>query len=126
MRRRLRKFLPVVLTALALQMLAQIGVCWAAARAASDPLASLSICHSSTDAAVPTGSDQGNDSNHDGSCAICCVLAASASIDTPGQATLMRPLHREVEAVLWGYECPGLFSARIGSNFQARGPPQAI
>jgi len=125
MRRRLQKFLPVVLTALALQMLAQIGVCWAAARAASDPLASLSICHSSADTAVPTGSDQGNDS-HDGSCAICCVLNASASIDTPQQATLITPLYREVEAVLWSYECPGLFSTRIGSNFQARGPPQAI
>ena len=125
MQRRLQKFLPVVLTALVVQMLAQIGVCWAAARAVSDPLASLPICHSSADA-VPAGSDQGNDSGHDGSCAICCVLNASASIDTPRQATLMTPLHREVEVVLRGYECPGLFAARIGSNFLARGPPLAI
>jgi hypothetical protein len=125
MRRRLQKFLPVVLTALAIQMLAQIGACWAAASSVSDPFASLPICHSSADV-IPAGSDQGNDSGHDGSCAICCVLNASASIDTPRQATLMTPLHPDVEAVLRGYDCPGLFSARIGSNFLARGPPQAI
>ena len=125
MQRRLQKFLPVVLTALVIQMLAQIGACWAAAYAVSDPLASLPICHSSGDV-VPAGSDQGNDSSHDGSCAICCVLAASASVDTPRQAMPMTPLHREVEAVLRGYECPDLVFARIGFNFLARGPPQAI
>jgi hypothetical protein len=124
MRRRLQKFLPVALIALAVQMLVQIGACWAAARAASNPLASLPICHSGADA-VPAGSDQGNDSSHDSSCAVCCVLNASASIDTPRQATTT-PLHREVEAVLRGYESPDLFAARIGSNSQARGPPQAI
>jgi Protein of unknown function (DUF2946) len=124
MQRRLQKFLPIVLIALAVQMLVQIGACWAAARAVSDPLASLPICHSSADA-VPADSDQGDDSGHDGSCAICCVLNASASIHTPPQATLMTPLHREVEAVRRGYGCRGLFAAPIGSNFLARGPPQA-
>jgi hypothetical protein len=124
MRRRLQKFLPVVLTALAVQMLAQVGACWAAALAVHDPLVSLPICHGSAEA--PAGSDQGNNSGHDDSCAICCVLNASASIDTPRQATLVTPLYPEVEAVPRAYECPGLFPARIGSNSLARGPPQAI
>ena len=125
MRRRLRKFLPVLLTALAAQMLAQIGACWAAALAVPDPLASLPICHGGAEAA-PAGSDQGNDSGHDGSCAICCVLSASASIDTPRQATLVTPLYFEGEVVPRAYEHPDLFPARIGSNSLARGPPQAI
>jgi hypothetical protein len=38
MRSRLQKFLPVVLIALAVQVLAPIAACWAAAIAMSDPL----------------------------------------------------------------------------------------
>ena len=38
MRRRLRNFIPIVLMALAVQILAPIGACWAASIAASDPL----------------------------------------------------------------------------------------
>ena len=39
MRRRLKNFLPIVLFALAVQIFAPIGACWAASIAASDPLA---------------------------------------------------------------------------------------
>jgi hypothetical protein len=109
MRRRLRKFLPVLLTALAAQMLAQIGACWAAALAVPDPLASLPICHGSAQAA-PAGSDQGSDSGQDGSCAMCCVLNASASIDTPRQATLVTPLYLRVKS------SRGLMSTPISSQ----------
>lgn len=123
MRRRLRKFLPVILTALVIQMLAQIGACWAAALAVSDPLASFPICHSVVDVA-PAGSHQGNDTEHD--CASCCVLSASVSFDTPRLTALVMPLHREVEAVLRGYERLGLRAVRTGSNSFARGPPQTI
>ena len=45
MRRRLRKFLPVVLIALTVQILAPIGACWAASIAASNPLHAAAICH---------------------------------------------------------------------------------
>ncbi len=37
MRRRLRKFFPIVLIALTVQIFAPIGACWAASIAASDP-----------------------------------------------------------------------------------------
>ena len=45
MRRRLRKFLPVVLIALAVQIFAPIAACWAASIVASDPLGAAAICH---------------------------------------------------------------------------------
>jgi len=45
MRRRLRNFLPIVLMALAVQIFAPIGACWAASIAASDPLHAAAICH---------------------------------------------------------------------------------
>jgi hypothetical protein len=43
--RRLKNFLPIVLIALAVQIFAPIGACWAATIAASDPLAGAVICH---------------------------------------------------------------------------------
>jgi len=124
MRRRLQKFLPVILTALMVQILAPVAACWAAVVAASDPLGAVEICHSSP-ASVPTPSDQGDGAFHDGACFICCVLHASASIDPPRFATLVSP-HREVGRVVWGHRTLRFFTARAGSNSQARAPPQAI
>ena len=45
MRRRFQKFLPIILIALVVQILAPIGVTFAAAIAASDPLSAVPICH---------------------------------------------------------------------------------
>src|ERR1700760_4480326 len=86
MRRRLRKFLPIVLIALMVQILAPIGACWAASIAASDPLAAATICR---DGAV-AASGQANSSTdqpvghhmHDG-CCMACGSHLPASIDTP-------------------------------------------
>ena len=45
MRRRLEKFLPIVLIAVLAQIFAPIGATWAASLAASDPLHGAVICH---------------------------------------------------------------------------------
>ena len=124
MRRRLQKFLPVVLIALVVQILAPIGACWAAALALSDPLGAADICHSGGSASGET--DQGQGTDHDGGCPICCVLQASVSLDTPRPVTLAKPSLRSLVGVLTGYEAPVLSAVRIGSNSLARGPPQAI
>jgi hypothetical protein len=61
MRRRLRKFLPIVMLAVAVQILAPIAACWAASIAASDPLGSALgsafICHDNA-ASAPAQSDR--------------------------------------------------------------------
>ena len=46
MRRQFQKFLPIVLIALAVQILAPIAASWAAAIASFDPLQAAEICHS--------------------------------------------------------------------------------
>jgi len=124
MRRRLQKFLPVVLIALAIQILAPIVACWAAALAVSDPLGVVEICHSVGSASDQT--DQGRGTDHDGACLICCVLQANASLDAPWPVTLARPPHRSLVGVLTGQETPLPSAGRIGSNSQARAPPRAI
>jgi hypothetical protein len=122
MRRRLEKFLPIVLIALMVQILAPIGACWAAAIAASDPLPPAEICHTDLGQG-PGASDQGGEHRaHDGACAICCAAQASAGLDTP-QTTMVAAPYRAVARVIWRDRAVGLVRTRIGSNAQARAPP---
>jgi hypothetical protein len=122
MRRHLQKFLPIFLIALAVQILAPIGACWAAAIAASDPLGSAVICHA---AAEQQGDQGGGHRTDDGACAICCVLHAGVSVDTPRTAAFAIPF-RAVARVVWRHEALDLSASRTGSNSQARAPPPAI
>jgi hypothetical protein len=125
MRRRLRKFLPIVLIALAVQIFAPIGACWAASIAASDPLPTAVICHSDTGPAQghtgqtdPTGQHRA----HDGCCSVCSVLHTGAPVDTP-QTAVKTPSHQP-ERVVWFDSVAEQFGSRTGSHAQARAPPQ--
>ena len=124
MRQRFQKYLPIVLIALMVQIFAPIGACWAAAIAASDPLAAANICHDS--ASVPGQQDNQTapDSRHGSSCAICCLASAGASIDTPKIEALAVP-YRETADVAWHDQTADPFLSRTGSNAQARAPPSA-
>jgi len=124
MRRRLQKFLPIVLVALAVQILAPIAACWAAAVAASDPLQSAVICHDGVGGAAGQGDQNGNHQAHDGACAICCLAQASGSLTAPEPAfaTFIRPVGR----IVWADTRSDLSTSRSGSNAQARAPPSFI
>jgi hypothetical protein len=121
MRRRLEKYLPIVLIALMVQILAPIGACWAAAIAASDPLAA-EICHTDLGQGSGNGDQGGQHRAHDGACAICCAVQASPALDTP-QATAVAAPHRESALVVWHQQAEHLAPSRLGSNAQARAPP---
>jgi Protein of unknown function (DUF2946) len=122
MRRQLQKFLPIVLIALAAQILAPIAASWAAAAAAYDPLQAAEICHSLPgDSSGQT--DRGTDQHaHDGACLICCAVQASAAADAPQQAVFAAP-YRQTTLVVWNYAARDVSPARVGSNSQARAPP---
>ena len=122
MRRRLRKFLSIVLLALAVQIIAPIAACWAASIAVSDPLHSAVICHDS--AAVSGQSDQtGQPGAHDGCCSVCSVAQASALLDTP-QTSIAAAPYGLSSRVVWPERVPDPFGSRTGSHAQARAPPQ--
>src|SRR5271156_4266738 len=125
MRRRLQKFLPIVLIALMVQVLAPIGACWAAAIAASDPLASVEICRDGGAATTRQSEQGGEHRTHDGACAICCSMQAGASVDTAQPTAFATPV-RQAERVVWHDQALGLSVSRTGSNSQARAPPPAI
>jgi Protein of unknown function (DUF2946) len=125
MRRRLQKYLPIVLIALTVQILAPIAASWAAAMAVADPLAAIEICHS-LPASDSAQGDQGADPRaHDGACPICCVAQASASLDTT-QAVVVAMPYRAVARVEWHEQVSGPARPPIGSNAQARAPPLSV
>ncbi len=121
MRRRLQRFLPIVLIALTVQIFAPIGACWAASIAASDPLRAIPIC--SGGAASTTGqTDQsGGHRAHDGCCSVCSAIHTGAPVDTP-QPAVTTP-YRQPERVVWLDVTPDLFGSRAGAHAQARAPP---
>jgi hypothetical protein len=120
--RRLKNFLPIVLIALAVQIFAPIGACWAASIAASDPLGGAVICHGNAAGAAP--SDQtGPHRAHDGCCSVCSVLHTGAPVETP-QTALIFTFDREPERVVWHKFPNDLADAGAGSPPQARAPPQ--
>ena len=122
LRRRLQKFLPIVLIALAVQILAPIAACWAAAGAASDPLQSVEICHSLAGAASDQGNPSGDPAVHDGACTLCCAIQAAASIDTPQQTALSIP-YRHTTRVVWHDQGTGPSAFLDGAGTRARAPP---
>jgi hypothetical protein len=121
MRRRLRKFLPIVLIALTVQIFAPIAACWAASIAASDPLRAAPICLGGAGLAAGHAGQTGDQHAHDGACSFCCVAHASASADTP--QTSIPALYRQPERVVWLERVPDRFGSRTGSHAQARAPP---
>ena len=124
MRRRLRKFLPIVMLALAVQILAPIAACWAAGIAASDPLGAAAICHDAGGAGNQADpSDRTGHRAHDGACALCCLGHAGASMDTPN--TIAAVPYRHSLRVVWRDVVAELRDARSSGHAQARAPPSS-
>jgi Protein of unknown function (DUF2946) len=121
MRRRLRKFLPIVLVALAVQILAPIAACWAAGIAASDPLHAAIICHDEGAQSGNPTDRTGGPHSHDGACALCCAAHANAAFDAP-HAMVALP-YRQTIRVVWREVAPELLATRVGAHAQARAPP---
>ncbi|MGY8709651.1 DUF2946 domain-containing protein [Bradyrhizobium sp. 18BD] len=121
MRARLQKFLPLVLLALAMQVLAPIAACLAAGQAVADPLSAAVICHSASEQGGPD--DQtGAPTAHGAACALCCLAQANASLDSPPHVVLAVPF-RHAERVVWHQAGASAVAVHRGSNAQARAPP---
>jgi Protein of unknown function (DUF2946) len=118
MRRRLQRFLPVVLIALALQMVAPVVACWAAGLGASDALPGSAICH--TDGTSNSADPSGQTCAHQGCCA-ACSLSHAAAVDAPPPG-VARPL-LQAAGVVWHEVAPDRLVSRAGWRARARAPP---
>lgn len=121
MRARLQKFLPIVLLALVMQVLAPIAACLAAGQTVADPLQTAIICHSASEQGGQTD-PTGTPTAHAGACALCCLAQANASFDSPPQAALSIPF-RHAEQVVWHAADVSVAATHKGSSARARGPP---
>jgi hypothetical protein len=124
MRRRLQNFLPVVLLALMVQVLAPIAATWAAA--AFDPLQAAPICHSggagSGDGGVPGNYGPGS---QDSACDLCCLVQAGGALDAPKSMAVATP-YRVAASVVWRDQAAEPAPTLVGSNAQARAPPLSM
>lgn len=118
MRRRLETFIPIVLFAVLVQLLAPIGAFRAVASTVGDPVAMAQICSGMN------ASDAGHAAP--GQPADCCAFCACAHALTMTMATppagFVR-LQRSFQQVAWLEAVRAASTARIGSNTQARAPP---
>ena len=122
MRARLHKFLPLVLLALVMQVLAPIAACLAAGQAVADPLSAAVICHSASEQ-DGLNDPVGTPVAHAGACALCCLAQVNASLDSPPHAALSVPF-RHAERVVWHAAEASPSAVHKGSSAQARAPPQ--
>jgi hypothetical protein len=121
MRRRLQKFLPIVLIAVLVQIFAPIGATWAASIAASDPLHAAAICHGNAGSTSSQTDQSGQHRAHDDCCSVCSVVHTGGPVDAQ-QAAVTTPW-RHAARVTWLDASPDLFGSRAGSHAQARAPP---
>ena len=119
--RRLKRYFPIFVIALMVQILAPIGASAASAIALSDPFAAAEICHSDPSS---QGSDQGGQHHdHDADCLLCCGISANAiPASTPEAVTFAIP-YRSASQIVWRDIDANRIDSSTGSNAKARAPP---
>ena len=121
MRRRLEVFLPIVLFAVLVQLMAPIGAFRAVAHAVSDPLAMASTCTEMTAAERQTMPPHVPNAHAD-CCAFCAAgHGGSVAIDPP--TPVFVTLQRQYQRMVWLEATDFISTVRAGSNAQARAPP---
>lgn len=121
MRRRLEFFIPIVLFAVLVQLMAPIGAFRAVAQAVSDPLAMASIC-SGMSAGEGQTMPSGAPSTHADCCAFCATAHGGVAVIDPPMPVFVT-LQRQYQRVVWLQSTDAVSAVRIGSNAQARAPP---
>jgi hypothetical protein len=126
MRRRLELGIPIVLLAIMVQLFAPIAAFRAFANAANDPLYMASICAGMAAASDDTQTAPAKTHHHDGDCCAFCGagIGGSAALQPPPSPVFVS-LQRQYQRVSWLEAAAPMPTIRVGSNTQARAPPQA-
>ncbi|MCE3257238.1 MAG: hypothetical protein K0Q64_1321 [Nitrobacter vulgaris] len=120
MRRRLGRFLPIVMFAMLVQIFAPIAACLAFSTVAADPLAGA-ICSHAPDANSPQDRETDPQQTHGACCALCCVVHTATPPADPQSVAVN--IARDATAVVWRGLAFGLPPFAVDSHAQARGPP---
>jgi Protein of unknown function (DUF2946) len=124
--RRLEAVIPIVLLSILVQLIAPIAAFRMIADAAFDPLYMASICSE-----MEPSSDQGQTAptktQHDhGGCCVFCAAGRNGSIAVDPPSLVFVSLQRVYQRVSWLEAADPMPTVRVGSNTQARAPPQLM
>jgi hypothetical protein len=123
MRRRLEVFIPIVMLSILVQIFAPVAAFRLVADAVSDPLSMGSICSEmmSSSADPRTAPTQ---QSHGGCCVFCAAGHSLVAIAVDPPPFIFVVLQRQYQQVSWLEAASPILTLRVGSNAQARAPPQ--
>jgi len=122
MRQRLEVFIPIVMLAGLVQLMAPIAAFRVVAYATTDPLYLASICSGMTSTSDAQTDPAGTPHRHGDCCAYCVGSHAGAvAVDPP--PLIFVSLQRQYQQILWLEAAEAIPVFRVGSNAQARAPP---
>ena len=123
MRRRLEVCISIVMLSLLVQIFAPVAAFRLVADAVSDPLSMGSICSemmSSPDDPRTAPAQQ----SHGGCCVFCTAGHSVVAIAVDPPSFIFVILERQYKRVSWLEAANLILTVRVGSNVQARAPPQ--
>ena len=121
MRRRLGRFLPIVMFAMLVQIFAPVAAHLAFSTTTADPLAGA-ICSHAPDASSPQDRKNDPQQMHGACCALCGVVHHAAAPPPDPQAFEVG-IERDATRVAWRGWAFRLPSFAFDANTQARAPP---
>ncbi len=120
MRRRLELFIPIVVLAVLVQLIAPIAAFRVVAYATSDPLYLASIC---TEASHASQTDPAQTQHDHGECCAFCGTGHATSVALVSPPLIFVTLQRQYQQISWLEAAEPMPTVRVGSNAQARAPP---
>lgn len=120
MRKRLGRFLPIVMLAVLVQLFAPIGIMRVSAAAIADPLAGTALCEN-LHGAQPGDHDGDNPHKLCVCCPLCSLAHAVTPLDNP--PVMHVAIQRAYQRVVWLDAQPVPARSIFGSSQQARAPP---
>jgi hypothetical protein len=119
---RLEAFVPIVLLAFMVQLLAPIAAFRVVAYATSDPLYMASICTGMTSSSDAQSAPSKTQHSHGDCCAFCGAgHGGTVALDPP--PLVFVTLQRQYQWISWLEAADPTPAIRVGSNAQARAPP---
>jgi Protein of unknown function (DUF2946) len=120
MRRRLERFIPIVLLVVLVQLLAPIAAFRVVAYASSDPLYAASIC---SDMAASSDQQNAPSPHPHGECCAICAIGHAGGIAFEPPSPVFLTLQLQFQKIAWLEAARPTPTVRLGSNAQARAPP---
>ena len=124
MRRRLEIFIPIVLLAVLVQLVAPIAAFRVVAYATTDPLYMASMCTDMVSSSATETAPAQTQHSHGDCCAFCGAGHGGGAVAVDPPPLNFVNLQLQYQRLSWLEAADPMPTIRVGSNAQARAPPQ--